>query len=506
MPPRNHAKATDAELLACFAAGRDQRAFAELVSRHGAMVRSVARRILRDAHDADDAFQAAFLALARSAARVRWKADVAGWLHQTAVRSARKVRAMNADWRRKKAGEKQRRATDTDYLTLVELEELRGAIDEELRELPTKYRTAIVLCDLEGLTRTEAAARTGSPISTLQLRLRRGRELLRARLIRRGFTFSTAALATYSLVSGEIGKATAQEDARNATRFTSQKMAAAAAHSKVAAAAQGVMQQMTISKVVSATSAASMALFLCVLASLAPESLVRAQVPFLDDFEDSSIFDGSPAIWIFNHGDHGMSATNVDGKLVLQSALPDQLAPNLAFDSESNSADLVIETELRVTELSGNEGFVGFFIRGEEATRGAYVAGVTTSGDLAIMRQRSDLSNDVFARVSMGFSPVDNDLLLRLEAVGPNLEFSATDLSTGRSRTVNATDSVLTEGGRFGLFQTPSIGGAVGGPASVEFSYLRVVPEPSSAALAGATSVGAGLWIAFLRRRRDAAR
>src|SRR5262245_30846410 len=82
----------DQELLTRFARGRDAAAFAALVRRHGSMVLGVCRRLLRDAHDADDAFQATFLALALHAGRVRRPAALAGWLYRVAYRVALAVR------------------------------------------------------------------------------------------------------------------------------------------------------------------------------------------------------------------------------------------------------------------------------------------------------------------------------------------------------------------------------------------------------------------------------
>src|SRR5262245_4741167 len=80
----------DAALLDRFVRRRDETAFAALVERHGPMVLRLCRRVLADAHAAEDAFQAVFVILARRAAAIRPPEAVAGWLHGVAYREARK--------------------------------------------------------------------------------------------------------------------------------------------------------------------------------------------------------------------------------------------------------------------------------------------------------------------------------------------------------------------------------------------------------------------------------
>ena len=83
---------SDADLLHRFVRARDEPAFGELLRRHGPMVWAVCRHLLPDPTDAEDAFQATFLALVRSAGSIRRADAVAGWLHGVAVRVATKVR------------------------------------------------------------------------------------------------------------------------------------------------------------------------------------------------------------------------------------------------------------------------------------------------------------------------------------------------------------------------------------------------------------------------------
>ena len=183
----------DAELLARFADAADGGAFAELVARHGPMVLGACRRVLGNVADADDAFQAAFVVLARRAGVAARAASPAGWLYGVAVRVARKARVRDA---RRKARE--RRATPVnpaDRLDPAEWADLRAVLDDELERLGDRYRDPLVLCCLEGRSREEAARLLGWPEGTVSGRLARAKELLRGRLERRGVACSAAVLA-----------------------------------------------------------------------------------------------------------------------------------------------------------------------------------------------------------------------------------------------------------------------------------------------------------------------
>jgi RNA polymerase sigma factor (sigma-70 family) len=173
---------TDYELLERFAASRDEGAFAALVRRHGPMVLSTCRRVLRHLQDAEDAFQATFLILARKAASIRRSESVGAWLHRVAYHLALRSRA-GAD-RRPRAETRKDLTGSADPPAEATWREVQALVDEELQGLPEKYRSARVLCYLEGLTHEAAARRLGWSKGTLRRRLGQGRELLRRRLIR----------------------------------------------------------------------------------------------------------------------------------------------------------------------------------------------------------------------------------------------------------------------------------------------------------------------------------
>jgi RNA polymerase sigma-70 factor (ECF subfamily) len=178
-------------LLERFLARRDEAAFELLVRRHGPMVLGVCRRAVRNEADAEDAFQATFLVFVLKAQSIRPRANVGNWLYGVAHNTALKARAMNLRRRHKEreAGEAGHTTPDETWSPLLEL------LDEELSALPARYRTPIVLCDLEGLPYRVAAARLGCPRGTLSGRLTRGRALLARRIARHGLPLPAGALA-----------------------------------------------------------------------------------------------------------------------------------------------------------------------------------------------------------------------------------------------------------------------------------------------------------------------
>lgn len=218
----------DAQLLRAFVSARGEDAFGELVRRHGPMVLAVCRRVLGNAADAEDAFQAVFLVLARKAGSVRGR-NVAGWLYGVAVRTARGVRLMR-DRRRKRELASGGRQTPDAARTADH--ETAAVIDEELAKLPELHREVLVLCELRGLSRREAAAALGVPEGTVSSRLAAAKRKLAARLSARGVTPAVtlaAALAPAGVSAALVQSTTA------ATRGAAGGVASAAASAVVKA-------------------------------------------------------------------------------------------------------------------------------------------------------------------------------------------------------------------------------------------------------------------------------
>jgi RNA polymerase sigma factor (sigma-70 family) len=188
---------SDEELLDRFLRGESlgaEAAFKALVCRHGPMVLGVCRQVLNQLDDADDACQATFLVLARNAGSIRQRRLLGRWLYEVAYRIA--IRARMRTVRRK--DQEREAAVTSDLARRPEFDpawhELRPVLHEEVNRLPEKYRSAVVLCYLEGRTNEEAAEILRWPVGTVKGRLSRARELLRSRLTRRGMALSAAFL------------------------------------------------------------------------------------------------------------------------------------------------------------------------------------------------------------------------------------------------------------------------------------------------------------------------
>lgn len=244
----------DRELLRRFLAG-DETAFAELVLRHAGLVMSVCRRVLRHAADAEDAFQATFLVLARKAGSLNWQESIAGWLHDTARRTSLKLRGSTARRRvveqqaaeARPEGETTHATSDPSFQASVH--ELSELLDEELARLPAKFREVILLSQIEGLSRDELAERLGISAAAVKDRLERGREQLRSRLVKRGVSLTAVALAAW-LVPGTAqaaGMMLVAGTAQAAGTFATGQLAAGSVPAAVTLA-QGVLKMMGFEK------------------------------------------------------------------------------------------------------------------------------------------------------------------------------------------------------------------------------------------------------------------
>jgi RNA polymerase sigma factor (sigma-70 family) len=250
---RAFAGLSDGQLLERFLARRDADALEALVRRHGPMVWGVCLRVLRDPHDAEDAFQATFLVLARRAASILPREKVGNWLYGVAYQTARKAKAVRAKRRVREVAAPD--APEPEAASDVPRSDLAELLDFELSRLPDKYRTALVLCELEGKTHADAAERLGWPIGTLSGRLSRARAMLARRLTRRGVLLAGGSLAV--LLARSEGAASAalpapllSSTARAAGLFAAGRAATAGAVPSGAAALAGeVLKTMLFSKI-----------------------------------------------------------------------------------------------------------------------------------------------------------------------------------------------------------------------------------------------------------------
>ncbi|WP_422928165.1 sigma-70 family RNA polymerase sigma factor [Singulisphaera sp. PoT] len=250
---------TDRQLLERFTSrddGGSDAAFRTLMDRHGRMVLGVCRRILGDSHDAEDAFQATFLILVRKAESVRVSDSLGRWLYGVSCRVARRAKSTAA-----------RRGSGESIATLPaphdpssELEEIRALVDEELLRLPARFRTPIVLCDLDGFTHEQAARQLGCPVGTIKSRLARGRGQLRDRLVRRGWSpaasFTALTLAT-SEVEAAVPHLLVETTIREAVCYLCGTTAMAV--TSAVSLAEGVLKAMFMSKLLCGVGAIALA-------------------------------------------------------------------------------------------------------------------------------------------------------------------------------------------------------------------------------------------------------
>jgi RNA polymerase sigma factor (sigma-70 family) len=169
---RKDSELPDHELLERFAVHQDEAAFTALLRRHGPMVLNVCRSVLHGAHDAEDAFQAAFLLLAQKADSIHRREAVSGWLYRVAYHVALRARA-NAD-RRKSFERRAITMPSADPVFDMSLREVRAVLFEVLEGLPEQYRAPPVLCGLEEKTLAEAARLLGWPKHAVKWRCTTG--------------------------------------------------------------------------------------------------------------------------------------------------------------------------------------------------------------------------------------------------------------------------------------------------------------------------------------------
>ncbi len=352
---------SDKELLERFAASRDsagELAFATLVARHGPMVLSVCRRMLRDPHESEDAFQATFLVLVRKRTGIRIDESLGPWLYGVSVRVARRARTLasrrrwiNLDEALAHPAFEQRPGSDPD---------LRSTIDDLLTELPPNFRAAIALCYREGLTHEEAAERLHCPVGTIRSRLARGRAILRDRLHRAGLAPTTTQPlratadppdqipAPALLVSSLI-----DSTARTAARLAAGEPLARIVSIRIVELVTGVTQTMILSKLATAAS-------LVVLTGLVAWGVVgrsAAQTPPAATQDPRSVAAPAPepapllSLAAPQRSSKGKAAQADDRAAAAELSIPDDLPPVvLSVEPKVGATDVDPDTkEIRVT-------------------------------------------------------------------------------------------------------------------------------------------------------------
>jgi RNA polymerase sigma factor (sigma-70 family) len=293
---QDEAERADSQLLASFIDQKDEAAFEALVRRHGAMVFGVCRRVARNHHDAEDAFQATFLVLARKAATVRPREKLACWLHGVALRTAMKAQTLAA---KRSVRERQVAEMPEPEATVAPQDpwrDLQPLLDQELNGLPENYRLPILLCDLEGKSIKEATRQLGWPQGTLAGRLARGRKLLARRLTNRGVALSAGTLA--AVVSQNSASAAVPTPLLCSTVKTAaalaagQVTAAGAAPARVAVLTEGVLKAMLLNKL---KNALATLLLIAALIGAAGAAVYQTQAAEQPKDEQKNTTGGAPA-------------------------------------------------------------------------------------------------------------------------------------------------------------------------------------------------------------------
>src|SRR5262245_1937280 len=251
---RGEAGLTDGELLESFLSRRDAAAMEVLVRRHAPMIWGVCRRVLGNPHDAEDAFQATFLVLVRRAASIASRELLANWLYGVAHQTALKARATTA---RRNGRERQVTVMPEPAVAGQDVwDDLGPLLDQELSRLPETHRAVIVLCDLEGKSRKDAAGQLGLPEGTVASRLARAGALRGKRTTQRGGAWSGVGRATVlsrEVASAAVPTSVVGPTVKAATLYAVGEAATGTVPVKVAALAEGVVKTMLLSKLKFAT-------------------------------------------------------------------------------------------------------------------------------------------------------------------------------------------------------------------------------------------------------------
>jgi RNA polymerase sigma factor (sigma-70 family) len=494
----------DAALIARYVAVRDEEAFRELMRRHGPMVLGTCARVLRHCQDTEDAFQAVFIILAARSRALRRVRSLGGWLHNVAVRvsygvlrgNRRRTRRLFATHRERPPQEESER-----------VRELQDVLDEELTALPAKYRQAIVLCDLEGHTREEAARILNTSAGTVATWVARGRRRLRERLVRRGVTLGAgglaAAVAQWAASAPQITTQLVQQTLAHTELFllTGTKVTGTAAAAKITSLAQGELHNMFLTKLSTTVGIAALAVALLFGASpasqilgLAP-SLYAAQI-FLDDFEDGSITDGNPVTWATNANFPFTSLNVLEGNLRIGvSALGNYYnpvsVPALPLGNTSIRAQVRIESQY--------DEAAAVFVRGDLDNITAHALEIEADGTVWF----GILGSGQLQSIETSLRPTQEDVLLQLDAIGDTI--SGWAWRAGEPRPAIPTFSRINTAipnGVTGVYYAPALNPRNPlGTAIFRFVHVAdtTIPEPATGVLGSLGFLALGSF-AFRRR------
>jgi len=500
----NLAEPSDADLVRRFADERDHCAFACLVERHSRLVLGACQRMLKNRQDAQDAFQAAFLTLARRIRSVRKVESLAGWLYGVAVRVSLNVRRANRQWSEAVQRAEKNHSDAATQPADPHATEALAALDEELARLPARYRDVLVLCELDGQTQKAAAHQLGVSAAAVSSRAIRGRKLLREALVRRGITVGASglvwALSQAAQTSSQASAELIHGTATSAIHFLAGKTASAGGASlRVTGLVNELMRTLMFAKLKLTVCVVSIATAIGVVSPSLSSVLglgggvAKGQTIFFDDFEDGSITnsvpvtltDGQPVTW---QGER-TSLQIQDGSLIISgSSVP------LAVPSIGTLSDVSIQVQLRVLAGDGagigGRRTLGFPVTNYHAYIGTNEVGIAYGPN----------GTPILHSTQVDFDAKLEDVILQLDIIGNSITYWAWPADEPRPAQPlgSVVDDTLTSGSLF-------FAGAGDAFGTTAFRYVHVataaipVPEPSTVALTAIAPLVFGFW--WLRRR-----
>ncbi|MCA9266355.1 MAG: RNA polymerase sigma factor [Planctomycetales bacterium] len=479
----DYGRLPDTDLLVRIVTGKDEQAFGEVVRRHGPMVRATLRRALCDTHDVDDAFQATFMAFAMSCHRIRKKSSLPAWLYETARRSARALLRQRSRWDRGKrvelTGEEMQPTKTPDG-------ELRAELDLALERLPEIHRAAIILCDLEGLSRAQAAARLGIPVTTLKSRLAKGRDLLKSKLVKNGVTLGVGFLLGQACKEAVALEPQQVEHVNRFADLAASPSKTTTCSAQIVEIATGVKNTMILLQLIRstltfsslATGIACFALIVGGFMRTAP-----AKTILFDDFNDGNYADGSPATWTLLSGFPGTLDAS-SGDLVM--APTETNATFVAAWPVAATIDVRdVSVRARIRSDSDNEG-IGLFVRADPTVPTGYQGGIESNG-LMYINENHPTGGVLLGTLPTSLDSTAGDLFLQFDAIGDELSLYAWQVGMPRPSEPQLRVPIGTlpqTSGSVGVSYVPVAAGR--GTATFRFVHVAdsSIPEPSSAALA----------------------
>ncbi len=463
--------------------------------------------MLRHPQDAEDAFQAVFLALSTQAKTLRRVRTLAGWLHNVSVKVGFKL--LRGNQRRRKTLESAARNVED---RRPPCPDLCRALDEEIAALPARQREAIVLCELQGLTRQETATQLNAPVATIGTWLARGRRTLRERLVKRGVSLGAGSVAAAAARWGEAAPTVpaelAQQTVRQAQLFLTGMKASTVQATQASLLAEGVIRTMFLSKL--STTVGIVALAAALVLGVVPMSgglgwlsgtkagePFQTGAPFRDDFEDGSATDGMPVTWeptaIVSNGTYRVE----NGSFVLRPTVAGGGLLSLARGVDAK--DVSLRTQLRSIGSSEGMSLFARFDLTQGTFKGTYQGGIDSTGLAYIVWNDAQLQVHDLDLIQTSFRPANEDVVVQFDVFGDSLSLYVwrpdEPMPTTPLLTVN--DDRFSAAGRIGILtDTAGVGGGI-------FRYVEAsnfpLPEPSSAALG---SLGAVSLFCFALRAR----